>query len=89
MDYNELKRAYEYQIKKLHSVNTAVKSLEEQNEVLHVENRILEARNTQLIARLEVQDRITHQTLEQANKQNTEYLAEINRLRAERDADNG
>jgi len=89
MNYNELKRSYEYQAKKLHSVNMAVKSLEQQNEVLNVENRLLEAKNIQLIKRMEIKDRITHQALETANKQNTEYLAEINRLRAERDADNG
>jgi len=87
MKYPELKRAYEYLEKKLHAVNEAVRALEDQVRVLNVENNILEAKNKQLVLRLEIQDRITHQTLENANKQSNEYLEEINRLRAERDGD--
>ena len=44
-----------------------------------------EAKNKQLVFRLETQEKIIHQTLENANKQNDVYLTEINRLRGELD----
>lgn len=71
-------------LKRIHdSTNESVKKLERRNEILMAENKLLEAKNKQLILRLETQDRIVHQTLENSNRQSNEYLEEINTLRGE------
>lgn len=87
MKYPELKQAYESVKKRLTSVYGVVAKREEEITSLRQKNQFLEARNTQLIQQEEIQSKIVHQTLENANKQNNEYLEEINRLRAEANGD--
>ena len=72
-----------YLEKKREALEESIRSLQDENARLNNAILVMENRVKQMAISLERQQSITHQALENANKQNNEYLVEIERLRAE------
>ena len=83
VDNSELQWRFDALKRKNEATGFAVKQLEKLNAELTNQVEILEKKNKQLINKAITKDKIIHNTLELSNKQNDEYLKEIQRLRKE------
>jgi len=81
MKFKELKKNHDSLWKRYESLGEAHTKLAAEYNQLSTEHANIQLKNKQLLQQLEVRDRINQSAIENQNKQNNEYLEEIQRLR--------